>query len=336
MSLHHASLTRIANFEGAELRPIPRADWQWGDYIIGEVVTPPPPGRMIELRNGRQAIVDIGDRVVGALGVRMATLEATGTWEDIGEDGRFHALTSAGLFGALGSISPFIGRPLDLQYRGHMLMNGESMRMRDWALTPVDHTFETPVFLIVGSSMSAGKTSSGRKIIRRLKHMGMRVAAAKLTGAGRFRDVQSLGDAGADAIFDFTDAGLPSTVCPEAVFREAIGALLTHIAAVKADVVVIEAGASPLEPYNGEACLDMLSANVRLMLLCASDPYSVVGITTAFGREPDLVSGIACNTDAGLELVQKLTGVEALRLVQRRYTPRLDELLSEAFGDCRE
>ena len=89
MSLHYGSLTRIADLEGAQQLPLPRADWEWGDYVIGEVVETPRPDQGVELRNGRMATIDVGDRWVGAFGVRMTTLEATGSWEDIGEDLRF-------------------------------------------------------------------------------------------------------------------------------------------------------------------------------------------------------------------------------------------------------
>ncbi len=68
--------------------------------------------------------------------------------------------------------------------------------------------------------MSAGKTTTGRLIVHELHDMGHKVIGAKLTGAGRYRDVLSFRDAGAAAVFDFVDAGLPSTVEPEAKFRE--------------------------------------------------------------------------------------------------------------------
>ena len=52
----------------------------------------PGQGVGIELSDGRMMQVDIGDRLLGAFGVRFATLEATGTWEAIGPDGRMTRL----------------------------------------------------------------------------------------------------------------------------------------------------------------------------------------------------------------------------------------------------
>ena len=66
-----------------------------------------------------------------------------------------------------------------------------------------------PVVLLIGTSMSAGKTTTGRIIVHELKRAGLRVAGAKFTGAGRYRDVLAFGDAGADTIIDFVDAACP-------------------------------------------------------------------------------------------------------------------------------
>ena len=96
-------------------------------------------------------------------------------------------------------------------------------------------------------------------------------------------------------------------------------------------MVVVEAGASPLEPYNGDTITEMLADYIRMIVLCASDPYSVVGIMNAFGKQPDLVAGISCNTEAGISLINKLTGVPALRLMGRKNYPELDRMLKDKF-----
>jgi hypothetical protein len=70
-----------------------------------------------------------GDLVVGALGLRAATLEAAGGWESIDECGRFDALTSAGIFGITTSISPFLTPPMPLLYQGHVTRHDEKVTM---------------------------------------------------------------------------------------------------------------------------------------------------------------------------------------------------------------
>ena len=326
-----SSLTRIADLRNFDVEPLPREQWEWSDYVVAEVTEPTPMTSQIELPNGRGVKVGTWDQIMGAFSTRYATLEATGSWEDIGDELRLEAMTAAGMFGILTSRSPFFQGTIKLRYLGHVLVNGRKQNMRDFVPAQTETEFDTPVLMIVGSSMSVGKTSSARIIIREFKSMGLKVVGAKLTGAGRYRDILAMSDAGADAIYDFVDAGLSSTVCSRKMYRESMLKLLSRIQAEKADVVVIEAGASPLEPYNGDTITEMLAEHIKMTVLCASDPYSVVGIMEAFGKEPDLVAGISCNTEAGISLIRKLTGVPALRLMGRKNYPELDEMLAEKF-----
>jgi uncharacterized NAD-dependent epimerase/dehydratase family protein len=190
----------------------------------------------------------------------------------------------------------------------------------------------SPVVLLIGTSMSSGKTTSGRVIVHELAQLGLNVAGAKLTGAARYRDMLSWRDAGAANVFDFVDVGLPSTVCPPDEFRGALEQLISKIAATEPDVLVAEAGASPLEPYNGSVAMEMIDTQVKMLVLCASDPYAVMGVQHAFGREPDLVCGPASNTEAAVELVGKLCGVPALNLLRRRSRPALRDILKQKLA----
>jgi predicted Fe-Mo cluster-binding NifX family protein len=202
--------------------------------------------------------------------------------------------------------------------------------MADHRLGSETTELETPVVLVLGTSMSAGKTMSGRVVTRVLVENGYDVAACKLTGAGTYGDVLSMGVAGADPIYDFVDAGLPTTTVPEARYRDAVEPVLGRTQ--EADVVVAEVGASPLEPYNGEAAVEMIQDEVAFTLLCATDPYAVVGIEEAFGHSPDLVAGIATNTTAGVDLVESLTDWPALNLQEERTKDALEEMLMDTLS----
>jgi hypothetical protein len=162
--------------------------------------------------------------------------------------------------------------------------------------------------------------------------MGLNVVGAKLTGAARYRDMLSFGDAGATAIYDFVDAGLPSSAVDETTYREVLPYLLSLIARDKPDVVVAEAGASPLEPYNGAIAKEMIRDHVKFKLLCAQDPYAVVGVQAAFQRNPDLVAGGAANTDAAIALVKKLSGLPALNLMDPASHAQLAKMLRKALN----
>lgn len=325
-----ASLTRIADLDKHpfDVELCDRSTWATGDYSVGEV-TETSRTTLIELASGRMIEVAVGDLVVGALGVRAATLESVGSWRDIGNDLRMQVMTGAGLLGRVTSQSTFISKPIELVYRGHLFRSGRKLRMPDFVPTNSESRIECPVLLLIGTSMSSGKTTSARVIIRRLKKMGLRVVGAKLTGAGRYRDVLSMSDAGADAIVDFVDAGLPSTVCDESVYLGALRNILGRIAELKPDVLVAEAGASPIEPYNGDAAIREIAAQVKCTVLCASDPYAVVGVMQGFGVKPDLVSGVATSTSAGVQVIGKLTDSPALNLLDVRSHDDLDRILKD-------
>lgn len=313
----YGSLARIADFRNSnfEVRKLPRSEWETGDYAEGVVIGSPTNLYRMEDRAGHMLKVEPGDWVVGAFGDRAATLEGVGSWRDIGGDGVMHALTAAGLFGVYTSFSRLLVDPLKLKYRGHLCRDGNKINMRNFALPACGSSFCVPTVLMVGTSMSAGKTTTGRRVCKELDRAGMFVVGAKLTGAGRYRDILSFLKTGAAIIFDFVDAGLPSTVVPEVEYRAAIRPLLTRISALKPDFLVVEAGASPLEPYNGAALVDELGDNVVCTILCASDPYAVVGVQKAFGLRPDLVTGPATQTSAAVELVRKLSGLDGINII---------------------
>ncbi len=326
-----ASLTRISDLEGRgfEVEAVARDRWSNGDYVVAEVTkhsTVP-----VELTNGRMAEVYRGDLVVGALGRRCATLEAVGSWEDVGEDGIMHALTGAGLFGRLTSASVLLPRLVELGYRGHVHLDQVRVGMGDYARSG-SASLEAPVVLIAGTSMSAGKTTTARALIRQMRARGLRTVGAKLTGAGRYRDILTMRDAGADRIFDFVDSGLPSSICPEDEYRIALRGLLGLIGEADPQAVIAEAGASPLEPYNGGTAIDELGDRVACLVLAAADPYSVVGIERAFGMRADAVTGLATTTAAACRLAERLSGVPAVNVLDREARPRLEQIVASKLG----
>ena len=333
-----SSLTRIADLDtrSFQVEPCPQSAWATGDYVVG-VISDASGYRAIELPNGRNMEMAEGDAVVGALGTRHATLEMTGSWRDIGGDGTMHALTRAGLFGHVESRSTLVQRPLELRYQGHVQRDGETVTMRSAVPSVEEQPFTTPTILFAGTSMSAGKTTAARIVTRRLKRMGLSVLGAKVSGAGRYRDVLSIQDAGADWGLDFVDVGLPSTVIPEDEYRTAIHQLLARMAQPPADVAVVEIGASPLEPYNGTIAVEELQDALAMTILCASDPYAVLGLETAFDMlAPDLVTGIATNTAAGIDLLEQLTDLPAFNIRDNDTHDRLDALLRDRLGIAEE
>lgn len=97
-------------------------------------------------------------------------------------------------------------------------------------------------------------------------------------------------------------------------------------------MAVVESGASPLEPYNGAIAIEKIQHAVECTVLASSDPYAVVGVMEAFDARPDLVTGVASNTRAGIELTEELSGVRTLNVRDKASRPALRELLERALG----
>ena len=326
------SVTRITDFPKRVLRftPHPMDDWKSGDYVLCEVTR--SGGIDIELTTGRMAPVMEGDLLIGALGVRYATLEATGSWQEAESPDQLNIMTGAGLIGRITSKSLFIPAITHVKYLGHVMLDGQPQTMSDFLPDITPAKYATPSVLIVGTSMSSGKTTSARIITRILKDQGLKVVAAKLSGASRYRDILAMSDAGGDEVFDFVDVGLPSTIVDPKTYLERATLLLTLLQNTHSDVAVIEVGASPLEPYNGDNAIKLLADNVKAVVLCASDPYAVYGVIQAFGIKPDIITGPATNTLGGVDLIKNLCGLNAINLIKEKNIPRAATVLSEKLG----
>ena len=328
------SLTRISDLaeKEFELKKIDLEHWETGDYVLAEILDPGGNTLLLELPNGRMRGVIGGERIIGALGERFATLEATGTWKKVGKDLKMHVLTGAGLMGKLTSKSAFIPNMMEVIYRGHAFRKDKKLTMPSFVEPVVEILFRTPVVLFVGTSMSAGKTTAARIVTNLFKLAGHKVVGAKLTGAGRYKDILAIKDVGADTVMDFVDAGLPSSIYPEEKYKAVLKQLLSRIAIQKADVAIIEIGASPLEPYNGDIAINAIRDYIKCTILAASDPYAAHGLMKAFEIVPDIVTGIASNTLAGIAMVEQLCKVKALNLIDFNTTEALKQILCTKTG----
>jgi hypothetical protein len=328
------SLTRITDFEihPPEVRPLPREEWKRGDYLIVEMLKHGPESYLVETAGISSVPMYPGDRLIGALGTRAATLEVVGDWREVGSDLRMQTLTSAGVLGVCTSAALQSPELANVGYVGHAFRDGEPCRMKDYVEPGEPRILDAPVILIIGTSMDSGKTVTAVALVRELVAMGKRVAGAKVTGVGRLRDILAMKGAGADPIIDFVDVGLPSTVVPPEEYERCLELMCSKLAAAEPDVVVIEAGASPLEPYCGDVAMRILEDKVGMTVLCASDPYAVLGVTEAFGMKPELVSGRATSTEAGIRLIDKLVGVPALNVINPDTGPELAEFVKKQLG----
>lgn len=327
----YGSVCRIADLDERDFdtEPVPKSRWSNGDYVVARVSSRPTSSARIEAPTGWQIEPLEGELIVGALGKRSATRGLVGSWEDVEADGTMHVLGGGGVFGKVSSVSPTRDRPIALQYEGHVQRDGSTENMLNFTSDVEPGEFTLPVILVLGTSMSSGKTMTARVLVRALKEMGYAPLSCKLSGSGRYHDVLSMKDAGAEAIFDFVDAGFPTTVVPEREYRKRTRRLLTSIENADGDVLVAEIGASPLEPYNGDTAIELLQDNVQFSIATATDPYSIVGLNSVLDVPIDLVTGIATNTTAGINLIEQITEFPALNLQHEAEKGTLKEMLQE-------
>lgn len=331
-----SSVTRVVPLmeRPFEVKPVPRGQWGTGDYVVGEV-TGSSHGYLLEWPDGRMGEITRGDLIVGALGNRCATLDLVGDWQSIGEDGVMDNLTPAGVFGLCTSKAAFTYAPTPLAYRGHVHLDGAPARMTDWVREPRSSQFDLPVIQVIGTSMECGKTTAAKAVIRRLVRRGLRVAGVKFTGVGRYRDILGMRDAGASSILDFVDAGLPSSLGDPVAFGATVDKMLLMLADEAVDIVVAEAGASPMEPYNGEVAMQHVAPHLRLTLLAASDLYAALGALDHLEMQPDVIVGRVASTAAGVQIIHEVTGLQAIDPLSEVSASELDELLDRTLGDVR-
>jgi hypothetical protein len=151
------------------------------------------------------------------------------------------------------------------------------------------------------------------------------------TGAGRYRDVLSMKDAGADLIFDFVDVGLPSTVGPADEYREALrntpddddgdgGGGGGSLAAG-----VVQRG----DGDRGDRIQRALQGVMRLRSLRGRGSNQRVPQAARPG------TGAAASTEAGIALVEKLCDIKALDLLDKARRPTCARSLIASLAYCR-
>ncbi len=303
------SVTRWISTDDASIEKVQRADWNDGQAVVGNLMRE----ARFELSTGREIDLTTGDMIVGALGTREATLEVAGSWRD-GDGSNINLLSASGVVGACTSFSPFVPYPAPLEYVGHLVRNDKPLNVRDFGLKVEPRDLSIPVVLVIGTSMSSGKTMACRALIRELHRRGVQVGGCKLTGVARWRDTLSMHDAGAVAAYDFVEAGLVSTVTDEESVTHAARVVLTALEDAGAKMIVCELGASPMEGYQGAAVMKELEGKVLGIIMAASDPYAVIGLQKAYGITPNIVTGRATVTEPGRTLVEKLAGVATVAL----------------------
>lgn len=289
-----------------------------GAVVVGRVRGEKSVYNLLEDVHGRMSVLHDGDIVAGALGHRNALQGYEGVMPNTVRAGEtLHLLNAGGVIGSAISGSPDLGAPFEVEVLGQVLLFpefgsrvGQPAFIDSGAVKGRPQQTPVPVIYIAGTCMNAGKTHAACALVRRFSQEGLKVGGAKLTGVSLMRDILSMRDYGADAVLDFTDAGIACTG-PDTSARIA-RVILSELAARDVDVIIAETGDGIMGEYGVQTILrdPELQAWGKVHLLCANDPVGVAGalnhFRSAFGLEIDVVTGPATDNRVGTRFVESL------------------------------
>lgn len=196
----------------------------------------------VEDPHGRRVRLYPGDLVAGAYGSRYATEVYEGY---VPTGARTHLLTAGGLIGTVAAAHEAHADPTTLEVTGRLVdQQLRPLSLEDFArpLPPPSPATDAPITVaVLGTSMSAGKTTTAAAIVRGFTRAGFAAGAGKITGSGSGKDRWSYQDAGARTLLDFLDFGMPSTFgYPLNRLGATMTAIRDGLASEGCDVVVLE------------------------------------------------------------------------------------------------
>jgi len=289
-----------------------------GAVVVGRVRGEKGVYNQLEDVHGRLSVLHAGDVIAGTLGHRNALRGYEGVVPgEVKVGDVLHLLNMGGVIGKAISSSPDVGAPFEVEMLGQVLLFpefgtriGTAASILDGAIGGNANSRRVPVVFVTGTCMQSGKTHAACALVRHFSQEGYSVGGAKLTGVSLLRDILSMRDHGADAIFDFTDAGTACTG-PETAANVA-RTIFNELAAHGVDLIVAETG----DGIMGEYGVQTIFADPELkvwgaaFVLCANDPVGVAGgvehFRTAFGLSVDVVTGPATDNRVGARFVEAL------------------------------
>ena len=283
-----------------------------GDLVLARVDRIRQHARL-ELPNGRRSRLFPGDTIVAVYGNRYAPDQ----FESLVPEGlsACHLVAGGGVVSRMRHRSPKVKPPTEITPIGLVGdATGRRLNTRDWLnpdVTPGNPSpWGLPVFLVVGSSMNAGKTTTAARLIRGLTEDGYRVGAIKVTGTGSGGDLWHFVDAGARHALDFTDTGYVSTYQSGATaclnIFESLGASVCHKGM---QALVVEVADGILQKETA-ALLSMSEFKRRISAVwyCAGDSGSAlfgVDWLQNQGYEVEAVSGVVSSNPLAAAEVQQ-------------------------------
>ena len=284
-----------------------------GDLVVARLVGVGAHDHL-ENTHGRRVRLYPGDVVAGALGNRYATdyyegYLPTGTMA--------HLLTAGGVVGRVASAHARRREPTVLEVLGLLAdRSGWPLSLDGCAMAaPASARPELGTFVVVGSSMGAGKTTTAAALVRGWSSAGLRVGAGKVTGSGSGKDRWMYQDAGAAAIVDFLDFGMASTFgYPPQRLRSTMIGIRDTLVEQGASVVVLEIADGLLQEETRELAAGLAGFADGVVLAVADGLSAVagVGIMADLGAPVRVVSGLVTASPLASREAAAATGLEVL------------------------
>lgn len=265
-----------------------------GDLVVARVAKIGTHDRLEDV-HGRRVRLYTGDLFVGAYGNRYAT----DFYEGYIAPGRIvHLLTAGGLIGRVASAHARRGDATELEVLGPLTDADGGLLSLDRFVRPPTRPAAAGTLgtlVVLGSSMSAGKTTTAAAIVRGWARAGLLPGAGKVTGSGSGKDLWSYVDAGAAAVADFLDFGMSST------FGYPIERLRRTMVAIRDALFGDGANVAVLEIADG-----LLQAETRL--LASSLPAFADGVVLAVADALGAVAGVKILDDLSVP-VRAISGL---------------------------
>ena len=265
-----------------------------------------------------------GQTLVGALGERQALKGYSGRIpRHVSPGDVLHVQNMGGILGKVATEHPDLGRALRVEVLGAVL-TGEPprhARIQDTAIEPVESLSDSaPLVMVSGTAMNTGKTFAAAALVAGLSQRGLKVAAAKLTGAALQRDVRAMVEAGAVASASFIEAGAVATTGRDMV--PVAKGIITHLNrqpdGPPPDVLVLELGDGVIGPYG----VDQILQDMELQRLTATHVLAATDLAgawacdqlfrTRYRAEIGVVVGPATDTGVGQRYIQTSLGIPAI------------------------
>ena len=295
----------------------------------------------LEGADGVFRTIEQGQTLVGALGERQALKGYSGRIpRHVSPGDVLHVQNMGGILGRVAREHPDLGPALRVEVLGAVL-TGEPprhARIQDTAIEPVEMlTASAPLVMVSGTAMNTGKTFAAAALVAGLHQRGLRVAAAKLTGAALQRDVRAMVEAGAMTSASFIEAGAVATTGRDMV--PVAKGIIAHLNAADPDVLVLELGDGVIGPYG----VDQILQDMELQRLTATHVLAAADLAgawacdqlfrTRYRAEIGVVVGPATDTEVGQRYIQTALGIPALNA--RSEAAALAALVAEDVAEHR-